>query len=67
MVYIYFIGKLLDNDEQVPDDKTEITSHGSFAGIEAQDLEAEAVKFVKRAGHNKQSLYTTINDTPLPL
>ena len=67
MVYIYFIGELLDDDEQVPDDETEITSRDGFAGIEAQDLEAEAVKFVERAGHNKRSLYATIDDTPLPL
>ena len=67
MVYIYFIGELLDDDEHAPDDETEITSHARFGGIEAQGLEAEAVKFVGRARHNLQSLYMTIDDTPLPL
>ena len=39
-VHVYLLGELLDDEEEVPDDETEIISHAS-ANIEAQDLEDE--------------------------
>ena len=50
-VHVYLLGELLDDEEEVPDDKMEIISHAS-ANVEAQDLEDEAVRIVARAGHN---------------
>jgi hypothetical protein len=63
---IHFIGELLDDDEQVPDDETEITSRAGFASVEAQDLEDEAVRIVARAGHDARPSYTKFGDLPLP-
>ncbi len=64
-VHVYLLGELLDDEEEVPDDETEIISHAS-ANIEAQDLKDKAVRIVARAGHNMQSSYMTIDDVPLP-
>lgn len=72
MTTSHFIGELLDDDEQVSDNETEITSRSSRAGsaiVEAQDLEDEAVRTVARVGHNMRSSCAKFGDLPkdLPL
>ena len=65
-IYIYIIGVLLNDDELLLHDETEIALRACLPSIEAQDFEDEAVRVVARARHTRPS-YTKFDDIPLPL
>ena len=65
-IYIYIIGVLLNDDELLPHDETEIALRACLPSIEAQDFEDEAMRVVARARHTRPS-YTKFDDIPLPL
>lgn len=68
-VYIYILGELLDDDEEAWSDEAEAILRASATdsvGVEAQDLEGEAVRIMARAGHSARPPYAAVDDVPLP-